>query len=196
MGDYRDVYVCSGDATKWVSVQPLSLYTACRGWAVPFQKPQGQPGVGAGLSETYLLRQYRDSHSKTSEFCSSGGMRMGSAHQLYGDIPEQNPVFLRATYLLSLWTITARAALGPGVSSASLDEGGMSLLGGPCGPLLALLSLRTLGTLSLVVPPDIRLGLWFYCHTAAVSVLPQSKTQVRYGHFCSIPDWPSSDCLF
>lgn len=79
-------------------------------------------------------------------------MRMGLAHQLYGDIPEQNPLLLRVTYLLSLWTITARAALGPGVSSASLDKGGMSLLGGPCGPLLVLLSLRTLGTLSLVSP--------------------------------------------
>lgn len=36
------------------------LYTACRGWVVPFQKPQGQLGVRACLSESSLLRQYRD----------------------------------------------------------------------------------------------------------------------------------------
>lgn len=103
---------------------------------------------------------------------------MESAHQLYGDIPEQNSLLLKTPYLLSLWTIAARATLGPGVSSASLDEGGMSLLGGPCGSLLALLSLRTLGTLSPVVPPDIRLWLWLYLHTDIMSVLPQPKTQV------------------
>lgn len=62
MGVSRSVYICNGDATKRASVQPLSLYTACRGWAVPFQKPQGHLGVGACLSEAYLLRQYRDPH--------------------------------------------------------------------------------------------------------------------------------------
>lgn len=99
---------------------------------------------------------------------------MGSAHQPYGDMSEQNPLLLRAPYLLSLWTITARAALGPRVSSASLDEGGMSLLGGPHGLLLGLLSLRTL---SLVVPPDIRLGLLALSSHCYYVSLPQSKTQ-------------------
>lgn len=60
------------------SVQALSLYMAGIGWAVPFQKPQGQLGVGAYLSEAYLSRQYRDPYpipisGETSEFCCSGG---------------------------------------------------------------------------------------------------------------------------
>lgn len=39
-----------------------------------------------------------------------------------------------------------------------------------CSPALP----RTLGTLSLVLPPDICLGLWLYLHIASVSALSQS----------------------
>lgn len=44
---------------------------------------------------------------------------------------------------------------------------------------------RTLGTMSLVVPPsDICLCLWLYLHTAAVLVSCQPKTQDSV-HGCS-----------
>lgn len=59
---YGNVYVCSGDATRWSRVEPLSLCTTGIGWAVPFQKPQGQLRVGACLSEAYPLRLYSDLH--------------------------------------------------------------------------------------------------------------------------------------
>lgn len=119
------MYVCSGNTAAWSSMHPMQLCMAHRGWVVPFQKPQGRLGVGTRLSGSYFLRQCRDqppppSAVRPQSFVLLGDKDGASRSALWCDSRADPLAPYRATHLLPLWTVAARAALGSRISPAPL----------------------------------------------------------------------------